>query len=95
MIETSKEVLEVILDRMPYIHYLVQFWKEKRATIWALIDLGSKVNAKTPAYAKQLGLQVRKTNVEAQKIDGLSLRIFGMVIASFKVEDKLGEAWYF
>lgn len=37
----------------------------------------------TPAYAKQLGLKVRKTDVGAQKIDGSSLAIYGMVIARF------------
>ena len=56
--EASKKAQEVILDRVPCIHYPVQFRKDKRATIRALIDSGSKVNAMTPAYAKQLGLQV-------------------------------------
>ena len=41
---------------MPYIHYPVQFQKDKEATIWALIDLDSKINMITPAYTKQLGL---------------------------------------
>ena len=50
--ETSKEAQEVILDRVPCIHYPVQFRKDKGVTIRALIDLGSKVNAMTPAYAK-------------------------------------------
>ena len=85
----------MILDRVLCIHYPVQFRKDKRATIRALIDSCSKVNAMTPAYAKQLGLQVRKTDVEAQKIDGSSLRTFGMVIAGFQVEDKLGKARFF
>ena len=49
----------------------------------------------TLAYAKQLGFQVRKTDVGAQKIDGLLLRTFGMVIAGFQVEDKLGKARFF
>ena len=93
--EASKEAQEVILDRVPCIHYPVQFRKDKGATIRALIDLGSKFNAMTPAYAKQLGLQVRKTDVGAQKIDGSSLRTFGMVIAGFQVEDKLGRAQSF
>ena len=93
--EASKEAQEVILDRVPCIHYPVQFRKDKGATIRALIDLGSKVNTITPAYAKQLGLQVQKTDVGAQKIDGSSLRTFGMIIAGFQVEDKLGRARFF
>ena len=49
----------------------------------------------TPAYAKQLKLQVWKTDVGAQKIDGSLLRTFGMVIAGFEIEDKLDRAWFF
>ena len=47
----------MILDRVPCIHYPVQFQKDKEV-IKALINSGSKVNAMTPAYATQLGLQV-------------------------------------
>ena len=49
----------------------------------------------TPAYAKQLGLRSRKVDVEAQKINGLSLNIFKMVIAGFQVIHKLGRARFF
>ena len=95
MIEASKEALEVTLDRVPCIHYPVQFRKDKGVTIQALFDLGSEVNAMTPAYAKQLDLQVRKTDVGAPKINGSLLRTFGMVIAGFQVEDKLDKAQFF
>ena len=95
VIGASKEAQEVILDRMSCIHYLVQFQKDKMVTIWALIDLGSKVNATTLAYAKQLGLQVRRTGVETQKIDASLLQTFRMVIAGFQVEDKLGKVEFF
>ena len=47
----NKEAQEVILDRVPCIHYPVQFQKDKEV-IKALIDSGSKVNAMTPAYTK-------------------------------------------
>ena len=96
MTGTSKKTQKVIvLDRVPCIHYLVQFQKDKGATIPALIVSGSEVNAMTPVYAKQLGLQIRKTDVGAQKIDGSSLQTFGMVIAGFQIEDKLGRARFF
>ena len=49
----------------------------------------------TPAYALRLGLQARHTNVGAQKIDGSTLQTFGMVLADFQVEDKLGKARFF
>ena len=93
--EASKEAQEVTLDRVPCIHYLVQFRKNKEATIWALINSASKVNAITPAYAKQLGFQVRKTDVKARKIDSSLLKTFEMVIAGFQIEDKLGRAQFF
>ena len=72
----------IVLDRVPCIYYPVQFQKDK-ATIWALIDFGNKVNAMTPAYAKQLGFQTWKTDVGAQKIDGSLLATYRMVIAAF------------
>ena len=55
----------MIQDRVPYIHYPVQFRKDKGATIQVLIDSGSKVNAITMVYAKQLNLQIQKTDVGA------------------------------
>ena len=93
MTETSKED-ELALERVPYVHYPLRFWKDT-ADVKALIDSGSEVNAITPAYASQLGLRARHTNVGAQKIDGSTLKTFGMVLASFQVEDKLGRARFF
>ena len=49
----------------------------------------------TLAYAKQLGLLVWKTDIEAQKIDGSLLRTFGIVIVDFQVKNKLGRARFF
>ena len=48
-----------------------------------------------PAYAKKLGLLVRKTDVGAQNIDGSRLETFGMVIAGFSLQDKLGMVRFF
>ena len=48
-----------------------------------------------PAYAAKLSLKICSTNVEAQKIDGLSFRTFGILIASFQVNDRLGRARFF
>ena len=92
----SKEAPEMVLDRVPCIHYLVQFQKNKeRATIQALIDSASEVNAMTPAYAKQLGLWTQRTDIGAQKIEGSSLATYGMVIAAFEVKDKFDRARFF
>ena len=43
------------LERIPCIHYLVQF-KKDMAKVRALIDSRSEVNTIAPAYAKKLGL---------------------------------------
>ncbi|MCJ1349417.1 hypothetical protein MMC31_007657 [Peltigera leucophlebia] len=78
-------------------HYADKCHKPKKDTdeIQALIDSGSEVNAMAPAYAKKLGLRIRKTDVGAQKIDGSALETYGMVIAGFQVQDKLGRARFF
>ena len=83
---------EVVLVRVPCIHYPVRFQEEQ---VRALLDSGSEVNAMSPAYAERLGLKTRKTNVGAQKIDGSALETFGMVIADFQVEDKGGRSRFF
>ena len=84
-----------VLDRVSCICYPVQFRKDKGKDVLALLDSGSKVNAMTPAYTAHLGLKVRMTDVGAQKIDGSSLAIYGMVIAAFQVVNKLGRSRFF
>ena len=49
----------------------------------------------TPVYAFKLSLEVWTTKVGVQKIDGSLLTTFGMVIAGFQIEDKLGKARFF
>lgn len=39
----------------------------------------------TQAYAVKLGLSPQKTNVGAQKIDGLSLEVYEMALAKFSI----------
>ena len=87
----GKEVIGV-----PCIHYPVRFQEyQGQKLVRALLNSGSEVNAISPAYTKRLGLKTRKTNVEAQKIDGSTLKTFGMVIADFQVEDKGGRPRFF
>lgn len=47
------------------------------------------------AYAKQLGIKTQQINVEAQKIDSLSLKTFKIIIAIFQVVNKLGRVKFF
>ena len=58
MIKASKED-KVVIKRISYIHYPLRFHKDKENELQALINLGNKVNAITPAYAAMLSLKVR------------------------------------
>ena len=82
------------LERVSCIHYPVRF-KKDQAKVRGLIDSGSEVNTMASVYAAKPGFKVRPTDVEAQKIDGSTLEAFGMVLANFQVEDKLGRAQFF
>ena len=92
--EVEAEDGAVQLEKVQCIHNLIRFRKDSVGA-GALLDSGSEVNAMTPAFASKLGLKVCPTNVGAQKIDGSTLQTFGMVLASFQVEDKLGRARFF
>lgn len=63
MTEASKE--DVVLTKVPCIHYPLRFRKNKKNDVQTLIDSGSEVNAMTPAYASKLGFRVRRTNIGA------------------------------
>ena len=53
-----------------------------------MLDSKSKVNVINQAFAQQLGLKIYKTNIEAQKIDGITLETYEMVVSFFSVLDK-------
>ena len=86
---SGKEVI-----RVPCIYYPVQF-QEGQKQIRALLDSGNKVNAMSLAFARKLGLHIRKTIIGAQKIDGFALEIFRIVIADLKIKDKTGRSRFF
>ena len=46
-------------------------------------------------YTSKLGLKVHFTKVGAQKVHDSTLKTFGIVLASFQVEDKLEKVWFF
>lgn len=46
-------------------------------------------------YAAKLYLNTCFTNIGAQKIDDFTLETFGIVLASFKIKDKLGKYRFF
>ena len=93
MTKTNKKDY-VSLEWVPYIHYPLHSQKDI-ANVRALIDSGSKLNTMTPVYTSKLGLKFYPTNIGAQKIDSCNFEIFGIVLASFQVEDKLGRTRFF
>ena len=65
-----------------------------------LIDLAQvpcihEVNAIHITFAKELGLPIRPTDVEVQKIDGTMLDTHKVVIAAFPVTDKANRVRFF
>ena len=72
------------LERITCIWYPIIF----KDQIKALLDSRSKFNAMSQVFAHQLGLTIWKTNVGAQKIDGTTLEIYGMVVSIFSMLDK-------
>ncbi len=61
----------------------------------ALLESESKLNVISQAFAQQLGLKIRKTNVGAQKIDNTTLGTYGIVVSTFSVLDKDGRERFF
>ena len=89
VIVTREEVvgkhLESNLARVPYICYPINFRKK---SMLALLDSGSEFTADHLAFAKELGLLIRQTDMGAQKINGIMLEIYEIVVVVFLVEDK-------
>ena len=80
---------EEALERIPYIHYPIQFKKDTNKTrVQTLINSGSEINTIHLSFAKQLGLSIRLTEIGIQKIDGITLDSYGIVVAAFLVTDK-------
>ncbi len=79
------------LERVPCIWYSVTFKDQTKA----LLDSGREANAMNQAFTHQLGLKIRKTNIGAQKIDGTTLKTYGMIAAISSVSDKDGKERFF
>ena len=78
--------------RVPCIHYPINFRKK---SVSALFDLGNKVNAVHPAFAKELGLPIRPIDVGVQKINSTTLDTFGIVVVTFLITDKANQVRFF
>lgn len=94
MTEASKED-DVVLNWVLSTHYPLHFCKDKENQVLTLINSSDEINAMISAYVSKLGLRVCRTNVKAQKIDSSTLKTFGIILASFQVEDKFRNTWFF
>lgn len=83
----NSENLKLNLARVPCIQYSVTFQK-KTVPISALCNSGSKIHAIYLTFAKELNLPITPTDVEAQKINGIMLDTFEIVVPAFLVMDK-------
>lgn len=54
----------------------------------ALFDLGSEVNIIYLTFAKKLELSIRLINVGVQKVDGITLDTYEMVVTPFLMTNK-------
>ncbi len=79
------------LERVPCIRYAITFKNQTEA----LLDSGSEVKAMSQAFAQWLGLKICKTDVGAQKIDGTTIKTYGMVVSTFWVSDRDGRERFF
>ena len=90
---------EKVINRIPCTYYPVRFQKNQgqkdQGQVRALLDSVSKGNAISLAYVKRLDFKTQKIYIRAQKIDGSTLEIFGIVIANFQIEDKGGRPRFF
>ena len=63
--------------------------------VLALFDLGSEVNAMHLVFAERLNFIMRATNFGTQKIDGMTLKTYGMVVAAISVTHQAGRVRFF
>lgn len=74
---------DIALAGILCIYYLLYFQKNKKNKVCTLINVSNKVNIMTLVYASKLSLRLCCTNIKVQKIDDSTLKIFGIVLASF------------
>ena len=80
------------LAQVPCIQYSINCRKK---SMWELFDSDSKVNTIHPTFAKESSLSIRPTDIKVQKIHGIMLDTFGMVVAAFSMTNKANQVRFF
>ena len=61
----------------------------------ALFDSDSEINAVHLAFAKELNISIRPTDMGVQQINGITLETYRMVVAAFSIENKANRIRFF
>ena len=56
-----------------------------------LLNSANEINAIHPTFAKKLGLLIRPTDIGEQKIDGITLDTYEIVVVAFLIIDKANQ----
>ena len=59
------------------------------------MDLNSKVNIISLAFAAKLAFSILPIGISIEEIDGFALKMYGLVIAKFSISDKLSKTRFF
>lgn len=84
----------LLLKRMLYIYYQVQF-KKNPVKIQILLNFASKINAIILIYIAKLSIKIKSTNIGVQKANIFIFKIFEIVFNTFQVKNKLGKIQFF
>lgn len=80
------------LQWISYNNYLIQFNKQ---LVRAFIKFGNEINEIQSSFVKKPSFHIWKIDIRAYKIDSSTLKTFGIVIASFLVNDKKKKSQFF
>ena len=63
--------------------------------VLVFFDFDNEVKAIHPAFAERLGLMMQATNVGTQKINGITLETYEIMVAVFSVTDQANRVKFF
>lgn len=63
--------------------------------IQALLNFGTEINTMALVYTANQGLNISLINIGAQKVNGSNFQTFCIILASFKIDNKLYQSRFF
>lgn len=86
----TKKLLDLI--QVPYIQYLFTFWEK---FVLTLHNLKSEINTIHLIFAQKLGPRIKPINIRTQKIDGIILDIYKMIVVTFLIINQANRVRFF